>query len=81
AAARRLLRARAHVVYVEAPPSLLVQRIAESDRPSLTGRPITDEVEDVLGRRAPYYREIAHRTVDATLPLDVQIDRAKQQLR
>lgn len=81
AAARRLLRARAHVVYVEAPTSLLVERIAESDRPSLTGRPITDEVEDVLGQRAPYYREIAHRTVDATLPLDGQIDRAKQQLR
>jgi 3-phosphoshikimate 1-carboxyvinyltransferase len=72
-ATRDLLRTRACVVYVEAPLELLQQRVRGSGRPSLTGAPIDAEVEPVLARRAPLYRSIAHRTVDATLAADRQL--------
>lgn len=73
---RGALRARACVLYVEAPLGLLQQRVRGSGRPSLTGAPIDDEIEPVLTRRAPLYRAVAHRTVDATLPTDEQLEAA-----
>ena len=76
AATRDQLRARSFVIHLEAPAELLRRRVADSDRPSLTGAAITDEVEAVLLRRAPLYGAIAHRTLDATLPRDELLARA-----
>ena len=75
---RRLLRERSFVIYLDAPADLLRRRIANSDRPSLTGSPIADEVEVVLKRRAELYAQVAHRTVNAALPLDRQLQLAAQ---
>ena len=77
-ALRRLLRARSFVIYLDAPADLLQKRIANSDRPSLTGSPIVDEVEIVLKRRAELYAQVAHRTVNAALPLDQQLQLTAQ---
>lgn len=78
---RRLLTERACVVYLEAPAALLRDRVAESDRPSLTGRPVAEEVDDVLLQREPLYWALAHRTVDATLPLEGQVGQAMRRRR
>ena len=75
-ATRERLRRRAAVIYLEATSALLRNRIAGSDRPSVTGAPIVTEVDDLLFQRAPLYQEVADRTVDASLPLQAQIDAA-----
>ncbi|MCB9879446.1 MAG: 3-phosphoshikimate 1-carboxyvinyltransferase [Planctomycetes bacterium] len=75
-ATQQLLRERAFVVFVDAPLELLRARLAGSDRPSLTGAPVTDELDAVLARRLPIYRAMADRTVDASLALDAQVSLA-----
>lgn len=74
--ARRLLAERAFVVSLDAPADVLAARVAGSDRPSLTGAPLTDEVPEVLARRRGSYRSLADRCVDATLPLQAQLQGA-----
>ena len=37
-------------------------------RPTLTGRPITEEIHDVLQQRLPLYRQAAHHCIDANQP-------------
>ena len=71
---RRLLAERAFVVSLEAPADVLAGRIAGSARPSLTGAPVDEEVATVLARRRALYEGLAHRRVDATLPLADQLE-------
>ena len=40
----------------------------EGLRPTLTGKPLTEEVQEVLAQRDVLYREAAHYIVDATNP-------------
>ncbi len=60
------LRAAGPVVWLKASPQTIVERIAGGhQRPSLTGtKSFTDEVVEVLQRRTPLYRRIAHHAVD-----------------
>ena len=60
------------VVYLEAPAETLVARLEhdDGDRPSLTGMGVAQEVGEILARRAPWYREVADKVVDATLPVE-----------
>lgn len=69
---RSLLRERARVLWLEAPPEVLRARLAAdaAQRPSLTGAPVLDELAAVLAERTPMYAEVAHVRVDATLPLE-----------
>lgn len=60
------LRAAGPVVWLKASTDTIVQRIAGDDqRPSLTGeKSFTDEVAEVLERRMPRYRQLAHFEID-----------------
>lgn len=60
------LRAAGPVVWLKASTATIVHRIqGDTQRPSLTGaKSFTDEVEEVLQRRTPLYRRIAHYEVD-----------------
>lgn len=60
------LRAGAMVFWLKASPASIVARIAsDSGRPSLTGtNSFTDEVEEVLVRRTPLYRRMAHVEIE-----------------
>ncbi|MBN2194508.1 MAG: shikimate kinase [Polyangiaceae bacterium] len=60
------LRASGRVVWLRATPATIVQRIAaDNQRPALTaGKSFTDEVVEVLARRAPLYSELANDVVD-----------------
>jgi shikimate kinase len=61
-----VLRRAGRVFWLKAAPATIVARIAGDDqRPSLTGKKsFTDEVEEVLQRRTPLYRRLAHHEVD-----------------
>jgi shikimate kinase len=61
-----VLRAAGSVFWLKASTETIVRRIQGDDqRPSLTGqKSFTDEVAEVLERRTPLYRRIAHHEVD-----------------
>jgi Shikimate kinase len=69
AANRRFMREHGTVLYLSAPATVLAARLeAQPDhnsRPSLTGKSIALEVEDILKERDHLYRECAHHVVDA----------------
>jgi shikimate kinase len=61
-----VLRAAGPVFWLQASPATIVGRISGDDqRPSLTGKKsFTEEVEEVLQRRTPLYRRLAHHEVE-----------------
>lgn len=75
---RRRLTESALVVWLTASPTVLAERLSidaatASQRPSLTGRGVVEEIESVLAERLPLYRECADLEVDTTnrTPADV----------
>jgi shikimate kinase len=60
------LRAAGPVVWLKARTETIVRRIqGDTQRPSLTGaKSFTDEVDEVVQRRTPLYRRVAHHEVD-----------------
>lgn len=67
---RQFMRAHGTVLYLSAPASVLAARLEAhpeaSQRPTLTGRPIVEEMCEVLAAREPLYRDAAHHVLDAT---------------
>lgn len=67
---RRYMHRVGVVIYLCAPVSTLVNRLEaepEADlRPTLTGKPLSEEVREVLEQRDALYRETAHYIIDAT---------------
>ncbi|MDN2487839.1 shikimate kinase AroL [Kosakonia sacchari] len=66
---RRFMREHGVVIYLCAPVEVLAERLEafpeEGQRPTLTGKPISEEVSEVLAQRDALYREAAHYVVDA----------------
>ncbi len=62
------LRRNGWVVWLDAPPAVLAERIRDSDqRPALTeGKTFLEEVEEVLREREPLYRAAAHARIDVS---------------
>lgn len=71
---REFLRQSGTVVYLKAPVSVLAGRLEafpeEAQRPTLTGKPISEEVREILAQRDALYRETAHFVVDAACEPD-----------
>ena len=69
---RRFMRETGRVFFLDVPVAELVRRLSrnplEAQRPSLTGKSLTEEVADVLAQRLPLYEE-AHHRLDAARPL------------
>ncbi|MRT12816.1 shikimate kinase AroL [Enterobacteriaceae bacterium RIT711] len=69
---RQFMREHGVVIYLRAPAQILASRLEafpeEGQRPTLTGRPITDEIVDVLAAREALYNQAAHHVIDATRP-------------
>ena len=65
---RQFMRQHGTVIYLRAPASVLAQRLAEypedAQRPTLTGRPIAEEMLEVLAAREALYQNAAHYVID-----------------
>ena len=70
---RVFMRQYGMVVVLDAPVEVLAERLGRnplsSQRPSLTGKGLMEEIGDVLKERRPLYEAAAHHIVDATRPL------------
>lgn len=66
---REFLRDNGIVIYLKAPVSVLAGRLElspeDSQRPTLTGKPVVEEVREILAQRDALYAETAHYVVDA----------------
>ncbi|ANI29497.1 shikimate kinase [Yersinia entomophaga] len=67
---RAFMRRQGIVIYLRAPADILAERLAEepedAQRPSLTGKPIAEEIQDVLAVREAMYQEVAHYVLNAS---------------
>jgi shikimate kinase len=66
---RQAMRGCGQVVWLTASPATILARMSADAttadrRPSLTGRDPLDEILELLARRDPIYRELAHLVVD-----------------
>ncbi|BEO02607.1 shikimate kinase AroL [Serratia marcescens] len=65
---RQFMRQHGAVIYLRAPASVLAQRLEEypedAQRPTLTGRPIAEEMLEVLAAREALYQDAAHYVID-----------------
>lgn len=82
---RRFMREKGIVIYLCAPVSVLADRLEafpeEGQRPTLTGKPISEEVSEVLALRDALYREAAHHVVDAAQAPDQVVSDIEAALR
>lgn len=66
---RRYMREQGQVVYLQADAEVLAARLQAypeaGQRPTLTGRPIAEEMSEVLAARETLYRQTAHHIIDA----------------
>lgn len=69
---RRFMRDNGQVIWLNAPSGVLADRLTRqpeaAQRPTLTGRPIAEEMGDILRERAHLYRQAAHHEVNAMQP-------------
>ena len=72
---RQFMREQGTVIYLYAPAEVLAGRLEispeDAQRPTLTGRPIAEEMADILAERDDIYRQTAHHVVDASQPPEV----------
>lgn len=66
---RRYMREQGQVVYLQADAEVLAARLQAypeaGQRPTLTGRPIAEEMSEVLAARETLYLQTAHHIIDA----------------
>ncbi|TCW15113.1 shikimate kinase [Raoultella sp. BIGb0138] len=71
---RQFMRENGVVIYLQASVSALIVRLEAypktEQRPTLTGKPVRDEVGEVLAQREALYRATAHHIIDATATPD-----------
>ena len=70
---RTFMRQHGVVFFLDAPVQVLAERLGRnplnSQRPSLTGKGLVEEISEVLNERRPLYEAAAHHVVDASRPL------------
>lgn len=75
---RLYMRENGIVIYLQASVNALIERLEAypqaEQRPTLTGKPVREEVGEVLAQREALYRETAHHTVDATATPDAVVE-------
>ena len=81
---RRFMREHGQVIWLNAPSTVLADRLERqpeaAQRPTLTGRPIAEEMSDILRERAHLYRQTAHHEVNAIQAPEQVVDQIMQSL-
>lgn len=66
---RQFMREKGAVIYLQVEPEELARRLEafpeEGQRPTLTGKPVSQEISEVLAEREPLYRQAAHHVINA----------------
>lgn len=66
----RFMRESGQVIWLQVPLSKLINRLQQEpeteQRPTLTGRNLMEEMQDVLQTRLPLYQQASHHHIDAT---------------
>ncbi|MCT6518356.1 shikimate kinase AroL [Proteus vulgaris] len=75
---RAYMKSSGVIIYLQASLETLVERLSqdpnEAQRPSLTGKTLISEMNDVLAKREPLYLQCADIIVDAGLPINEIIE-------
>lgn len=75
---RAYMKSLGVIIYLQASLETLVERLSqdpnEAQRPSLTGKTLVSEMNDVLAKREPLYLQCADIIVDAGLPINEIIE-------
>jgi shikimate kinase len=59
------LKKKGVIFWLKASCGVIVERInASSERPSLTGKPVTEEISEVLSKRTPLYKKACDYEID-----------------
>ncbi|PVU27824.1 shikimate kinase II [Yersinia pestis] len=81
---RAFMRDHGRVIYLRASAAVLAKRLAEdpeeAQRPSLTGKPIVEEILDVLASREALYQDVAHHVLDGTQTPSLVVEQILQML-
>lgn len=81
---RQFMRENGVVIYLQASVSALIDRLEAypkaGQRPTLTGKPVREEVGEVLAQREALYRDAAHHIVDATASPDRVVEQIMSML-
>lgn len=82
---RAFMRSHGKVIYLQAPAEVLAARLLaspeEEQRPTLTGKPMVEEIADVLAQREALYQSTAHYIIDARPSIEQIIMRILDVLR
>ncbi|MTC76619.1 shikimate kinase AroL [Providencia sp. wls1919] len=74
---QQVMRDNGTVIYLRSTPETLAQRLAAEpqaeQRPSLTGKSLLEEIEEVMEQRDPIYLSTAHHVIDANQSIDAII--------
>lgn len=75
---QQVMRENGTVIYLRSTPETLVKRLAAEpqadQRPSLTGKSLLEEIEEVMTQRDPIYLSTAHHVIDANQSIDAIIN-------
>ncbi|MCM2369417.1 shikimate kinase [Aporhodopirellula aestuarii] len=68
---RQLISTSGWCVWLDAAPAVIADRLTgdattRERRPSLTGKPVAEEIVEVMTRREPLYREVADLRIDTS---------------
>ncbi|HBQ4036002.1 TPA: shikimate kinase AroL [Klebsiella pneumoniae] len=81
---RQFMRENGVVIYLQASVSALIDRLEAypkaEQRPTLIGKPVREEVGEVLAQREALYRDAAHHIVDATASPDRVVEQIMSML-
>ncbi|MDR5610942.1 MULTISPECIES: shikimate kinase AroL [unclassified Arsenophonus] len=69
---RDFMKKNGCIIYLQAPSDVLIRRLSAdpeiSQRPTLTGKPLAEEIAEVMNEREGYYLDTADYIIDADLP-------------
>lgn len=81
---RAFMRERGQVIYLQAEAAVLAARLEaypeQAQRPTLTGRPVAEEMVEVLAARDKLYHEAAHYVINAMQQPEAVIEEIISQL-